>query len=295
MKEQIYTNLFMENAFIDKLLGVGSEDVYFEREIDGIKICRVTVENQEDEIKMNCRRGTHVTLYTPKIWSVENRELDIISNHLSNELQRMLLKKLGRESIKGSSFLVIGLGNRNIASDSIGPLTVDKVTATRAQITLSSENGCSVCAVQCGVMGETGIGSAELARALVGEIGPDAVIAVDSLAAKACERLGATVQISDSGITPGAGIGNRQHAINRETLGVPVLAIGVPTVVSAASLVYGTLEKYKMLDMLKEGMGDFRAFDAERRFFVSPKECDLIAIASSYLISSALNKTFDTE
>lgn len=288
MKEQIFSNLFVENAFFEGFKEIGSAEVYHEMEIDGIKICRINVRNEAEAKATNCKLGNHVTLYIPKLWRVANGELERISAHLSEELSRML-KRLVGGTLNGRCFLIAGLGNPNIASDSIGPLTVDKINVTRR---IGAHDGCSVCAVRCGVMGETGITSAELIGGIVREIRPHAVVAIDSLAARSHERLGATVQLSDGGIVPGAGIGNRQHAIDREALGVPVVAVGVPTVVSVAALICGTLEKY---EMLKKDERLSAVLDKEKRFFVSPGECDMIAKASSYLLSSALNKTFGTE
>lgn len=136
--------------------------------------------------------------------------------------------------------LVIGLGNRNITPDAVGPIAIDHTLATRHLIGQAPEyfgHWRPVSAVNTGVVGSTGVESAELIQALVKEIKPGFVLAVDALAARSAARLGKTIQIADTGIIPGSGVGNARVALNQETLGVPVIAMGVPTVVDAGTLV----------------------------------------------------------
>ena len=136
--------------------------------------------------------------------------------------------------------LVIGLGNRNITPDAVGPIAIDHTLATRHLITQAPEyfgQWRPVAAVHTGVVGSTGVESAELIQALAREIKPAVVIAVDALAARSAARLGKTIQIADTGIIPGSGVGNARAALNQETLGIPVIAMGVPTVVDAGTLV----------------------------------------------------------
>ena len=135
--------------------------------------------------------------------------------------------------------LVIGLGNRNITPDAVGPIAIDHTLATRHLITQAPEyfgQWRPVAAVHTGVVGSTGVESAELIQALAREIKPAVVIAVDALAARSAARLGKTIQIADTGIIPGSGVGNARAALNQETLGIPVIAMGVPTVVDGATL-----------------------------------------------------------
>ena len=141
--------------------------------------------------------------------------------------------------------LVAGLGNRAMTPDAVGPLAVEHLLVTRHLI--SALPNCfgsfrAVSAVTPGVLGQSGVESAEAVAALVRELQPAAVIAVDALAARRTERLCTTVQLSDTGIAPGSGVGNHRHPLNRETLGVPVIAIGVPTVIDGATLAADLLE-----------------------------------------------------
>ena len=144
-------------------------------------------------------------------------------------------------------------------------------------------------AISPGVLGETGIETLELIRGAVRSVRPDLVIAVDALAARSCSRLATTVQISDSGIVPGSGIGNHRTAITMETLGVPVISVGVPTVVVSSTLVWDALREAG----IDEVSSTLRAvLDNGKRFFVSPKESDLISDAVSELLAGAISEAF---
>lgn len=137
---------------------------------------------------------------------------------------------------KGQAVLVAGLGNRTMTADAVGPLTLESVLVTRHMVCAQPERFrlfTPVAAVASGVMADTGMEALELLRGAVQAVRPAAVIAVDALAARSRHRLCATVQLGDTGLIPGSGVGNHRHALNRETLGVPVIAVGVPTVIAA--------------------------------------------------------------
>ena len=140
-----------------------------------------------------------------------------------------------------------------------------------------------------GVLGQTGIETVELIRGAVENAGPDVVLAIDALAARSCERLAATVQLSDNGINPGSGIGNHRKAICRETVGVPVIALGVPTVVNSATLVYDALRQAGIEEIRPELR---QVLENGRSFFVSPKESDVITDRISDLIADAVDMAF---
>ena len=147
---------------------------------------------------------------------------------------------------KGAPVLVVGLGNRAITPDAIGPRAADRTLVTRHLVTLAPSQFGSfrpVAALAAGVLGNTGMESAELVRAVADKVKPAAVIAIDALAARKVERLCATVQVCDTGISPGSGVGNHRFALDRESLGIPVLAVGVPTVVDGATLCLDLLEE----------------------------------------------------
>lgn len=196
-------------------------------------ITSVTVKDEAGARALGKPVGSYITL-----------ELDAFLRREENAFGEAcrLLAELLRSRIpapEDAPVLVVGLGNRDITPDAVGPDTVDFVMVTRHLTTqLPEEFGRfrPVSAVCSGVLGTTGIESSDLVRALTERISPAAVIAVDALASREPERLCRTVQISDTGIVPGSGVGNTRRALNRETLGVPVIAVGVPTVVDAATL-----------------------------------------------------------
>ena len=147
----------------------------------------------------------------------------------------------------------------------------------------------SLSALSPGVLGQTGIETLELLRGTVRSVRPDVMVVVDALAARSCERLASTVQISDTGISPGSGVGNHRAAINRETVGIPVIVLGVPTVVNSSTLVYDALEQagiHEISPPLRH------VLENGKSFFVSPKESDVITEAVSGLLSSAINTAF---
>ena len=148
---------------------------------------------------------------------------------------------------------------------------------------------CNVSAFVPGVLAQTGIETLELIQGVVANTSPDVVLVIDALAARSTQRLGRTVQISDAGISPGSGIGNMRKDINKETLGVPVIAIGVPTVVDSTTLVYDALEAAYTKNIPKDML---EALDNNRSFFVTPKECDILCQSISSLLADALEKTF---
>lgn len=185
-------------------------------------------------------KGTYVTL---ELGGLLRREKDSFSRgvHAVSEYVTEMMNLPKRLPV-----LVAGLGNREVTPDAIGPLTADRILVTRHMIRQMPRQFGSfrpVCAISPGVLGTTGMESAEMVRAAVERMGAAAVIAVDAIAARSTTRLCSTLQLSDTGITPGSGIGNSRSALNRETLGVPVIALGVPTVTDAATLAADLMER----------------------------------------------------
>ena len=187
-----------------------------------------------------------------------------------------------------------GLGNAELTADAIGPKTVGMLTATRHlrehEGGLYRRLGCSsLSAMAPGVLGQTGIETLELLRGAVRFVRPDIVILVDALAARSCDRLAATVQISDVGISPGSGVGNHRSAITRESLGVPVISVGVPTVVNSATLVYDALTEAG-IETIDDSL--HKVLKSGRSFFVSPKESDVITHEVARLLSRSIALAF---
>ena len=193
-----------------------------------ITVTWVEVTSPEGENAIGKPMGNYVTLEAPAMQ--ENSPCE------HEEITKMLVRKFARihKLPKEATVLVIGLGNRNVTPDALGPNVCERLLVTRhmGEFVPTELAGRlrSVCALAPGVMGITGIETAEVAKGVVEKTKPDLVIAVDALAARRTSRINSTIQISDVGINPGAGMGNKRAAINRESMGVPVVAIGVPTV-----------------------------------------------------------------
>jgi spore protease len=203
---------------------------------------------------------------------------------------------LGRDPDSACRILVAGLGNPDMTPDAIGPGTVRRMTVTRHlrgydESLYNALGCCELAAVFPGVLGQTGMESGELVKCAADLVRPHLVVAVDALAARSCERLSSTVQLSDGGIAPGAGIGNHRMAICRETVGCPVLGLGVPTVVDSATLVWDALEQAGMTaETLPESLT--RVLESGRSFIVAPKDCDQVTELTCRLLARALDEAF---
>ena len=238
--------------------------------------------------------GRYVTVELGPVGELDDGEAAEAAELLAQKLGELCDGLLGKRRGKETRVLAVGLGNAEMTADAIGPMTVSRVTVTNHLSELEpklfeSIGCCRVCAVAPGVLGETGIESARLVRGAVDSAKPDLVIAVDALAAGSVDRLAATVQMSDTGICPGSGIGNRRNEISRATLGVPVISVGIPTVVDSSTLVYCALHRAGMpepqgelADLLEKGRG----------FFVCPKDSDVINRRAAAILANAIDLTF---
>ena len=252
---------------------------YREYRENGMKISRLTVKTQRAGQLLGKDAGTYITVEMPSL--TDNfTETDERIKTIGREIRRLL-------PVNGL-LLVAGLGNEEITPDSLGPKTGARVLATR-HITgeLARAAGLDrlrpVAVMNTGVTGQTGIETGEYILSVVKRIRPNAVIAVDALASRRIERLGKTVQISDAGISPGAGVGNHRTRINKETIGVPVIAIGVPTVVDAQTFAG---------DLLSDSAVRRSAVLPDRnvrQMIVSPREIDLLTERASRLLAFSLN------
>lgn len=218
---------------------------------------------------------------------------DLVASELVSYVKRATGKSVGKELC----VLVAGIGNAKMTPDSIGPGTVARLNVTRhlseAEPELFSRLGCSkLCAVAPGVLGQTGIEASRLISCAAEAARPDVIIAIDALAAGACDRLFSTVQLSDSGIAPGSGIGNRRSELSLRTLGVPVIALGVPTVVDSSTLVTDALGRAGFSDIPDELAA---ILESGRSYFVSPKDCDALTKSFCRLFSSAINRAFGVD
>lgn len=259
----------------------------------GFEIERLTVTKESSKIYEK-NEGDYITIHCGRIWEYDDNTIKDLATLLSLELRNMAEKLCKKKISDEFTVLVVGLGNKAMTPDAVGPETVSRITVTRhladANPKLFKElECCAVSAIAPGVLGQTGIETAELVLGAVKSARPDVIIAVDALAARSCERLATTLQISDSGIFPGSGIGNKRAAICKKTLGVPVIALGVPTVITSSTLVYDALQKANVVeisDSLKE------ILESGKSYFVSPKECDIITKSISRLLASAIDDAF---
>ena len=269
----------------------------------------VHIETENGARAMGKPVGTYVTIEAPNMSVPDEGYHREISEALAGHLRQMLAGLSG-------GILVVGLGNRDVTPDALGPDVVSNLHITRHMIKefgrasqqLAQEQ--EISAIVPGVMAQTGMETLEIIRGVVRETSPAAVIAVDALAARSTRRLNRTIQITDTGISPGSGVGNHRNAINQETLGVPVLAVGVPTVVDAATIVNDTMEE--LIDQMDRS-DDMRLLggtlgtldQAEKHqmirelisphlntLFVTPKDVDETVKYLSYTISEGLNLAF---
>lgn len=293
MENQIYSDLALESNYAPKTYSKDTPE-YSENISGDIKLCKLDISSEDLSEKYGRPMGRYVTAMCGKIWLYSDTEIEFAADVIGSEIRKMLSDTTSKKIDKNFSVLVAGLGNSEITADAIGPLTTSKLTVTRHIREVSDElfhtlGLCNISSISPGVLSQTGIETLELIRGAVKNTSPDAVIAVDALAARSCERLASTVQISDAGISPGSGIGNLRKAINKKNLGVPVIALGVPTVVDSATLVYDAVER----SGIRDDDGKLRAvLDNERGFFVSPKESDVISERVSLLLSRALDIAF---
>jgi len=208
-------------------------------ENDDVLITRVNITSPEAERVMGKLQGRYVTVEAQGLRYKDTPLQEKVMKMLAGELVKMV------DLARNATILIVGLGNWNITPDALGPRAVDKIVVTRhLQEMLSPElkGGVrSVCAIAPGVLGITGMETAEIVAGIVAKIKPNLVIAIDALAAASSQRVITTVQLADTGINPGSGVGNKRFGLTRQSLGVPVIAIGVPTVVHASTIAMDTI------------------------------------------------------
>lgn len=246
---QIRTDLAVENRELYKqATNEDSKGVDIEKEEkESYTVTRIKVLNKEGSENMHKPIGTYITIDAPGLNKSDEDLKDEISQVVAKEI-----KGLGKNN-ENSKILIVGLGNWNITPDALGPKVVERVLVTRQFFVNFNkeidETVANVAALSPGVMGITGIETGEIIKGVVEKVKPDLIIAVDALASRKMDRVSTTIQISDTGINPGAGVGNNRMEFNEHTMGVPVIAVGIPTVVDAATIVNDTLDL--IIDSLK--------------------------------------------
>ncbi len=278
------------------------------KELENCIVTKVEIIDEQGSKIMNKGIGKYITLESNLMKFDDDESREEVINYLKDEL----IEILGTDKTKKT--LVIGLGNWNITSDALGPKTVSKTLVTRHIFKNYNkdydDDFTEVAGLSPGVMGITGIETSEIVKSIVDRIKPDRVIAIDALASRKMERVNTTIQISTAGIAPGGGVGNKRKALNKEYLGVDVIAIGVPTVVDAATLASDVLDM--AIDNLinqSDGVGDFYSMlkqlkeeekynlikesldPYDKNLIVTPKDIDDTIENLSIIISEGLNRS----
>lgn len=274
--------------------------VFAEREDNGVRVTEVRVMSEAGAKTIGKKIGSYVTLEASGM-----RRKDAV---LERTLTKILAREIGRMIPREGTVLVVGLGNRSSTPDALGPRTVEEVFVTRHMREVVStdlaERLRSVCAIAPGVLGVTGIETAEILEGVVRSVRPAVIIAVDALASSASERIATTIQLSDTGIHPGSGVGNRRAGIDEESMGVPVIAVGVPTVIYASTIgldVLHGLERGGQV-VCRFARGE-RVTEARRRtilkenmppelsqLMVTPRDIDRLVADMAKVIAAALNE-----
>ena len=273
--------------------GVEVREEYNEEKEIRTTVVKITTENGARS--MGRPQGTYITIESEGLSAPD----EDYHREVSEELSRHLRQLIGLE--KEKFVLVVGLGNQAITADSLGPEVVGNLRMTRHLIreyglkSTSEEALHAISGIVPGVMAQTGMETSEIIEGVVEITKPDVVIAVDALAARSTRRLNRTIQITDTGITPGSGVGNHRNGLTEENLKVKVIGIGVPTVVDAATIVHDSMSH--LLDALEES--EQKEFLEEmisphlHGMFVTPKDVDETIKYLSYTISEGLNMTFE--
>ena len=276
---RIHTDLALETKEKFEEDNVEIRGVEIQEDYDEEKDIRTTVvkiKTENGAKSMGRPQGVYITLEAPNMSVPDEDYHREISRELSRHLKALLPKK---EDMK---VLVVGLGNRDITPDALGPDVVANLRITRHIINeygaqgMGEEHVHSVSGLAPGVMAQTGMETMEIIRGVIEETRPDIIVAIDALAARSLRRLNRTIQITDTGINPGSGVGNHRTGLNRETLGVRVIGIGVPTVVDGATIVHDAMSH--LLDALEEA--EKKEFLEEmiapslHSMFVTPKDVD---------------------
>lgn len=282
MNMNFRTDLAVEAAElerIDNIKGIQKN----EEKINNLTLTKITINTKEAAERIGKPIGEYVTIELPSLtddFKSTDKRLEVIA------------KQIGYLLPSSGTILVVGLGNYNITPDALGPKTAESILATRhitGEIAKSTglENLRSVAVLAPGVLGQTGIEVSEILFSVVNKINPSALILIDALASKETSRLGTTIQISNNGISPGSGVGNSRPSINKETMGVPVISIGVPTVVDATTLaanLFSCVDEEITKDTINQ-----KVEPKGSPMMVTPKEIDLLIERSSRLLAMSIN------
>ncbi len=254
-----------------------------------IYITRVIIETKNGAKIMGKPMGTYITLEAPRMATPDEDYHREVSEKVADQIRELLPDE--KEEL---SILVVGLGNREVTADALGPNAADQLHITRhvvrefGKAPYNKNKMHTVSAIVPGVMAKTGMETCEIIRGVVEETKPDAIIAIDALAARSTKRLNRTIQITDTGVQPGSGVGNHRHALTRETLGIPVIGIGIPTVVDAGTIVGDAVEQIEREVLFCSDMHALKMAELQN-MYVTTKDIDDVVNRLSYTVSEAIN------
>lgn len=311
-------NFYMYNFRTD--LALERRDLYnkahnIEKDIDGIEteeekineqiiVSRVKVTNEKGEEAIGKPQGNYITIDIRNLKIAHEREIQEASEAVTKELKALLEKHIGPKE----SILVVGLGNIYVTPDALGPKVINEIDITRHLLEYMpealDENTREVSAVSPGVLGTTGIETLEILKGIVDNIKPKSVIVIDALASRSIERISSSIQLADTGIVPGAGVGNARKELTEKTLGIPVIAMGIPTVVEAATIAADSLtlliqkvqEQAQSNDFLNKLQEEDKyelikevLAPEEYNFIVTPKEIDGLIEKMKDVVARGIN------
>ena len=289
-----------QNNIENQIDGIETE----EEEKDQIKISRVKILNEQGEKALAKPKGDDVSLDVKNIKTVDEEGIEKIAEVLGDELREIIKKHISDTE----DILVVGLGNLYVTPDALGPKVVPEIQVTRHILqympSAMPENTRPVSAISPGVLGITGIETMEILKGIVDNIKPKMLIVIDALASRSIERISSSIQIADTGIVPGAGVGNTRKEISIKTLGIPVIALGIPTVVDLASITNDCIdlfiESLQQKAMSNDYLNKLREKDnyeeikealipKDYNMIVTPKEIDKLIENMSKIVSKGIN------
>ena len=271
---------------------------------ENISVSRVKITNEKGEEAIGKKRGNYITVDVKNLKIANEEEIQKTSEVVTKELKALLEKHVTEKD----SILVVGLGNIYVTPDSLGPKVINEVDITRHLLEympeVLDENTREVSAISPGVLGTTGIETMEILKGIIDNVKPKLVIIIDALASRNIERISSSVQLADTGIVPGAGVGNARKELTESTLGIPVIAMGIPTVVEAATIAadsltlfikkaqengesndfLNTLQEEDKYQIIKEILAP-----EEYNFIVTPKEIDSLIEKMKDIVARGIN------
>ena len=289
------------NGLKDEIPGIETIE---KQDMENVKTSIVKITNEEGEKAIGKPIGTYITFDLKNLRYAEDDEMEQTANIISKEIKSIVNVKIKAKD----EILVVGLGNEYVTADSLGPKVVSEIEVTRHLLKYAPEcvvpGARSVSSIAPGVLGTTGIETLEIIKGIVDNVKPKLIIVIDSLASKSIERISSTIQISDTGIVPGAGVGNTRKELSENTLGIPVIAIGVPMVVELATLVSDGInifieklqEKAKSNDFLNKLQEEDKYDEVkdalnvgEYNMIVTPKEIDDLIKNMGEIVAKSIN------